>query len=59
MVNQGGVMASEISVEAALAAEREAIGAGETTELSALCISGGGIRSATFGLGCLQGPPCQ
>ena len=52
-------MAREISVEAALAAEREAIGAGETTELSALCISGGGIRSATFGLGCLQGPPCQ
>ena len=27
----------------------------ESTPLSALCISGGGIRSATFGLGALQG----
>jgi Patatin-like phospholipase len=29
--------------------------AGDTSPLSALCISGGGIRSATFGLGAIQG----
>ncbi len=40
-----------------LRAEREALGIDPTKEpaLSALCISGGGIRSATFGLGALQG----
>ena len=36
-------------------AEREALKAPEGAALSALCISGGGIRSATFGLGALQG----
>ncbi len=41
-----------------LRAEREALAAGSGAEtdapLSALCISGGGIRSATFGLGAIQ-----
>src|SRR4051812_1402016 len=36
-------------------AEREALGRSDDDGLTALCISGGGIRSATFGLGALQG----
>lgn len=34
---------------------KEAIGKMHSLRLSALCLSGGGIRSATFGLGVLQG----
>lgn len=37
------------------AEERAILRAGESSPLSALCISGGGIRSATFGLGAIQG----
>ncbi len=47
-------------VDAVLASERQWLGAGHDAEgrpepLSALCLSGGGIRSATFSLGVLQG----
>jgi hypothetical protein len=49
-------MSDELSVEEVLCAEREALGpgSGDETRLSALCISGGGIRSATFGRGGVQ-----
>ncbi len=39
----------------ASAARRSDAAVGEQKPLSALCISGGGIRSATFGLGAIQG----
>ncbi len=46
-----------LSFEEVLAEERRAIGveAGEGDAPAALCISGGGIRSATFALGVVQG----
>ncbi|HXR97533.1 MAG TPA: patatin-like phospholipase family protein [Terriglobales bacterium] len=45
-----------VGVDEVLAAERRALRApGDNTPLAALCLSGGGIRSATFGLGVLQG----
>jgi hypothetical protein len=53
-----------LSVEEILADERRALrpddagagtGASDGSPLSALCVSGGGIRSATFGLGAIQG----
>jgi len=46
-----------LGVDDILQAERTALAAGATTAAptSALCISGGGIRSATFALGALQG----
>src|SRR5262245_36058531 len=46
-----------LGADEVLRAELEAIRsrAGDATPLSALCISGGGIRSATFGLGAIQG----
>ena len=43
-----------LSFEQVLQAERTNLG-GDTVQRSALCISGGGIRSATFALGALQG----
>src|SRR5215469_18278612 len=43
-----------LSFEQILQAEQESLG-GEAVQRSALCISGGGIRSATFALGALQG----
>src|SRR5215472_16858862 len=43
-----------LSFEDVLAAEKAALG-GVSDPRSALCISGGGIRSATFALGALQG----
>lgn len=51
---------SPLSFEQVLIAERKAICPDEHSEkralpLSALCISGGGIRSATFALGAIQG----
>jgi hypothetical protein len=48
---------TSLNVESVIREERKAIrgeGAGERP-MSALCISGGGIRSATFALGALQG----
>jgi hypothetical protein len=49
-------MSDELSVEEVLRAERDALGpgSGHETRLSALCISGGGIRGATFGTGSVQ-----
>jgi len=45
-----------IQLEQVLREEREKLRPnGETAPLSALCISGGGIRSATFALGVIQG----
>ena len=44
------------TMEAAIAAENRAVRPlSDERPLSALCISGGGIRSATFGLGAIQG----
>ena len=46
----------EIHLSQVLAEERRAIDpTGEARPMSALCISGGGIRSATFALGAIQG----
>ncbi len=46
---------SVLSLDTVLAAENAALrGPGETAPYSALCISGGGIRSATFALGAIQ-----
>src|SRR2546425_7871993 len=44
-----------LNLEEVLQEERQALGASPDEKLSALCLSGGGIRSATFGLGVLQG----
>lgn len=47
-----------LTIEHVLRSERELLRPGDSsteTALSALCISGGGIRSATFGLGVIQG----
>lgn len=46
---------SALSWEAAFAEERGALGLQPEEQPVALCLSGGGIRSATFGLGVLQG----
>jgi hypothetical protein len=48
-------MGDQLSVEDVLRAEWEVLQSNEEESLSALCISGGGIRSATFGLGAIQG----
>jgi hypothetical protein len=45
----------DVPVDAASAAARAAAIHADAAPLSALCISGGGIRSATFGLGAIQG----
>ena len=54
--NQPMPIEKPLAVEETLAEERRALrpDAGDRP-LSALCISGGGIRSATFGLGAIQG----
>ena len=44
-----------INADGVLREERDALGKSDDDGLTALCISGGGIRSATFGLGALQG----
>jgi hypothetical protein len=41
--------------EVALKVVRDALDRPDTEDLAALCLSGGGIRSASFGLGVLQG----
>ncbi|HJX83818.1 MAG TPA: hypothetical protein VJ723_05705, partial [Candidatus Angelobacter sp.] len=48
--------APPLSFEQVVAAERKSVRPDqEDKPLSALCISGGGIRSATFALGAIQG----
>ncbi|HVJ62168.1 MAG TPA: hypothetical protein VM555_05585, partial [Tahibacter sp.] len=42
-------------IEQVIANERSVIGLEEDGQANALCLSGGGIRSATFALGVLQG----
>src|ERR1051325_427837 len=44
-----------INADGVLREERDALGKSEDDGLTALCISGGGIRSATFALGAIQG----
>lgn len=46
---------SALSVDDMLIEELKEIPCSATDELTALCLSGGGIRSATFGLGVVQG----
>lgn len=50
-----GLPAEQTDDEAALKAIAAALDRPGTDELAALCLSGGGIRSASFGLGVLQG----
>jgi hypothetical protein len=45
----------EVDDETALAQITATLDRAETEDLAALCLSGGGIRSASFGLGALQG----
>ncbi|HZU31180.1 MAG TPA: hypothetical protein VFB79_08705, partial [Candidatus Angelobacter sp.] len=51
---QSSAKNTAISLQQVLQEERAALG-GDKIQRSALCISGGGIRSATFALGALQG----
>lgn len=46
---------AEIDDETALRSMFDALDRSSTEDLAALCLSGGGIRSASFGLGVLQG----
>ena len=47
--------ADHVEDEAALGSIIDALDRPDTEDLAALCLSGGGIRSASFGLGVLQG----
>jgi hypothetical protein len=46
---------SVVDTRHAIAEERKALGLGGLQQANALCLSGGGIRSAAFGLGVVQG----
>ena len=53
-----GLPADEIDDDTALGLTFHALDHPATEDLAALCLSGGGIRSASFGLGVLQGLAC-
>ena len=53
-----GLPADEIDDDTALGLTFHALDHPTTEDLAALCLSGGGIRSASFGLGVLQGLAC-
>src|SRR6266403_771353 len=53
-----GLPADEIDDETGLRQVCDALDRPGTEDLAALCLSGGGIRSASFGLGVLQGLAC-
>jgi len=48
-------MPDQLDIEQVLRDEQKALGLEDQATRSALCVSGGGIRSATFGLGAIQG----
>ncbi|MEO8083114.1 MAG: hypothetical protein ABI780_04775 [Ardenticatenales bacterium] len=54
-VGDGEAVDAPIDFDAVCAAERASLGVGPDAPLAALCLSGGGIRSAAFSLGVVTG----
>ena len=55
MATEPGGQGGPVDEDKVLASERESLGIKDDEIVSALCLSGGGTRSATFSLGVLQG----